>query len=172
VTAVFGPDTPVQRCTYHKRENVVHYLPKSRQAEWRGKLAHAYAQPTYAEAKAELDGLRADLGRLNESAVRSLDEGLEETLTLHRLGVGPMLRRSLMTTNLLESVFSGVEQRTGRVDRWWNSNQKQRWLAAALLAIEPRLRRVRGYHALPQLREAIQQYRSQPDGKRRRPLVS
>ena len=156
VTAVFGPDTPVQRCTYHKRENVMHYLPKSRQAEWRGKLAHAYAQPTYAEAKAELDGLRADLGRLNQSAVRSLDEGLEETLTLHRLGVGAMLRRSLMTTNLLESVFSGVEQRTGRVDRWRSSNQKQRWLASALLDIEPRLRRVRGYRALPKLREALQ----------------
>lgn len=52
VTAVFGADTPVQRCTFHKRENVVSYLPKSRQAEWRGKLAHAYAQPTYAAARA------------------------------------------------------------------------------------------------------------------------
>ncbi len=159
VTEVFGPETPVQRCTYHKRENVIAYLSKSEQELWRGKLAHAYAQPTYDAAKGALDDLRADLRRLNESALRSLDEGLEETLTLHRLGVGPTLRPSLATTNMLESIFSGVEQRAGKVDRWRTSNQKQRWLAAALLDIEPRLRRVRGYRALPQLREVLRKGR-------------
>ncbi len=159
VEAVFGPETPVQRCQYHKRENVVAYLPKSQQELWRGKLAQAYAQPTYTEAKTALDARRAELRRLNESALRSLDEGLEETLTLHRLGVGPTLRQTLATTNMLESVFSGVEQRTGKVYRWRTSDQKQRWLAAALLDIEPRLRRVRGYRALPQLREALRKGR-------------
>jgi len=64
-----------------------------------------------------LEEVRANLKRLNESSVRSLDEGLEETLTPHRLGVGPALRRSLATTNGLESIFSLVEQRTGKVDR-------------------------------------------------------
>ncbi len=156
---VFGADTPVQRCQWHKRENVVAYVPKAQQALWRGKLQQAYAQPTYAEAKAALEDVRRALQRINESAVRSLDEGLEETLTLHRLGVGPALRRSLATTNGLESIFALVEQRTGKVDRWQNSNQKQRWLATALLDIEPRLRRLRGYRALPQLREALQEER-------------
>jgi transposase-like protein len=159
VAAVFGPETPVQRCQWHKRENVVAYLPKSQQALWRGKLQAAYAEPTYAEAKSQVEELRAELKRLNESAVRSLDEGLEETLTLHRLGVGPSLRRSLATTNGLESIFSLVEQRTGRVDRWRTSNQKHRWLAAALRDIEPRLRRVRGYRALRDLRDALQRER-------------
>jgi len=154
---VFGADTPVQRCQWHKRENVVAYVPKAQQALWRGRLQQAYAQPTYAEAKAALEEIRRELKRVNESAVRSLDEGLEETLTLHRLGMGPALRRSLATTNGLESIFALVEQRTGKVDRWQNSNQKQRWLAAALLDIEPRLRRLRGYRALPQLREALQE---------------
>jgi putative transposase len=161
VEDVFGPETPVQRCQYHKRENVVAYLPKSQQALWRGKLARAYAQPTYAEARAAFEELRADLRRLNESALRSLDEGLEETLTVHRLGVGPTLRQTLATTDMLESVFSGVEMRTGKVDRWRTSNQKHRWLAAALLDVEPRLRRVRGYRALPQLREALRTGRKQ-----------
>jgi transposase-like protein len=160
VEAVFGAETPVQRCQFHKRENVIAYLPKTQQDVWRGKLAEAYAQPTYAEAKAALDALRPELRRLNESAVRSLDEGLEETLTVHRLGIGPTLRQTLATTNMLESVFSLVEQRTGKVDRWRSSNQKQRWLAAALLDVEPRLRRVRGYRALPQLREALQKGRT------------
>ena len=169
---VFGPETPVQRCIYHKRENIVAYLPKGQQDRWRGKLEHAYAQPTYAEAKAAFDVLRTELRGLNESALRSLDEGLEETLTLHRLGVSALLRQRLATTNMLESVYSLVEQRTGRVDRWSNSNQKQRWLAAALLELEPRLRRVRGYRALPHLRAALQQARGTGDGQRRRALVS
>lgn len=159
VRRVFGPQVSVQRCQWHKRENVVAYLPKAQQALWRGKLQQAYAQPTYAEAKAALEGVRGELKRINESAVRSLDEGLEETLTLHRLGVGPTLRRSLATTNGLESIFALVEQRTGKVDRWQHSNQKQRWLAAALLDIEPRLRRLRGYRGFPQLREALQEER-------------
>jgi putative transposase len=156
---VFGAGAPIQRCQWHKRENVVAYLPKAQQAVWRGKLQQAYAQPTYAAARAALEDVRSALKRVNESAVRSLDEGLEETLTLHRLGVEAALRRSLATTNGLESIFALVEQRTGKVDRWQNSNQKQRWLATALLDIEPRLRRLRGYRALPQLRDALQEER-------------
>jgi len=172
VAQVFGPETPVQRCVYHKRENVVSYLPKSQQDLWRGKLARAYAEPTYAEATAAFDGLRAELRQLNTSALRSLDEGLDETLTLHRLEVSATLRQTLATTNTLESIFSLVEQRTGKVDRWRHSNQKQRWLAAALLDIEPRLRRVRGYRALPQLREALQKERGKGECQRRRPIAS
>jgi len=97
---------------------------------------------------------------------------LEETLTLHRLGVELSLRQSLATTNMLESIFSGVEHRVGKVDRWRNSNQKQRWLAAALLDIEPRLCRVRGYRALPQLRQVLQQQRGPAGGGRRRRIAS
>jgi len=107
-----------------------------------------------------LDGnLVARLLATRPHTLRSLDEGIEETLTLHRLGVGPALRRSLATTNGLESIFSLVELRTGKVDRWRTSNQKQRWLAAALLDIEPRLRRVRGYRALRDLRAVLQSER-------------
>ena len=95
-------------------------------------------RPTYEEAKRDLKAMRAELDELNQSAVASLDEGLEETLTLHRLGVFPLVGRSLKTTNVLESVNAQAEQRCGRVDRWRNSNHKQRWLAAALIDIEPR----------------------------------
>jgi len=87
--------------------------------------------------------------------VKSLDEGFEETLTLHRLGVFPLLGISLKTTNCLESVFSQVETRTGRVCHRKNSSQKHGWLATALLDIEPRLRRIRGYRHLPMLRAAL-----------------
>jgi transposase-like protein len=155
ITTVFGAESPVQRCQWHKRENVVAHLPKGQQALWRRKLQAAYEKPTYAEAKAALLRCRRELGLLNESAVRSLDEGLEETLTLHRLGVFPQLGVSLKTTNCLESLNALVEQRTAKVDHWRSSDQKQRWLAAALLDIEPRLRRIKGFRALPLLREAL-----------------
>lgn len=100
--------------------------------------------------------LRQELTRLNESAVGSLDEGLEETLTLHRLGVFRALGRSLKTTNCLESVNALIGQRTDKVDRWRTSDQKRRWLAAALLDIKPRLNRIAGFRALPVLRQALQ----------------
>ena len=67
-----------------------------------------------------LKAMRAELDELNQSAVASLDEGFEETLTLHRLGVFPLVGRSLKTTNVLESVNAQAEQRCGRVDRWRN----------------------------------------------------
>jgi len=79
----------------------------------------------------------------------------DETLTLHRLGVFAELGTSLKTTNALESIHARVESRTAKVDHWKNSEQKQRWLATALLDLEPRLRRIRNYRALPLLREAI-----------------
>lgn len=132
------------------------YLPTSQQATWRRRLQTAYEQPTYALAKAALLRLRQELTRLNESAVGSLDEGLEETLTLHRLGVFRALGRSLKTTNCLESVNALIGQRTDKVDRWRTSDQKRRWLAAALLDIKPRLNRIAGFRALPVLRQALQ----------------
>jgi len=101
--------------------------------------------------------IASELAQINESAVGSLKEGLEETLTLHRLGMYPLVGRSLKTTNILESVNSQAEERCRRVDHWKNSKQKHRWLAAALLDIEPRLRRLVGYRHLPALREAIRQ---------------
>jgi len=143
VQEVFGDAAAVQRCTWHKRENLVAHLPVGQQASWRQKLQRAYEQPTQAEAKGALDRVARELRLLNESAARSLAEGLDETLTLHRLGVVGELGRSFKTTNALESVMAQVEQRTGKVDRWRTSDQKQRWLASALLDIEPRLRRIR-----------------------------
>ncbi|MGQ0571234.1 MAG: hypothetical protein ACT4P5_17160 [Armatimonadota bacterium] len=118
-------------------------------------MQRAYRLPTYAAAHAELQRLHQDLRRRNEDAARSLAEGLDETLTLHRVGLADRLGVSLNTTNGLESILAVVEQRVGNVDRWTTSDQKQRWLATALLEIEPRLRRLCGYRALPQLRIAL-----------------
>ncbi len=131
------------------------YLSKREQALWRKRLQHAYDRPTYPEARSALEGLHQELDERNQSAAASLAEGLEETLTLHRLGVYGVLGRSLKTTNCLESVNALIEERCGKVDAWKNSNQRQRWLATALLDIEPRLNRVQGFRHLSILRQAL-----------------
>ena len=114
-------------------------------------------KPTYEEAKNALNRLKPELKLLNESALASLEEGLEDTLTLHRLGLFKQLGISLKTTNCIESVMSLVGQYTDKVDYWKNSSQKHRWIASALLEIEPRLRKIKGYRYLPLLRVALKQ---------------
>jgi len=126
------------------------------QPQWRQRLQRAYDRPEYEEALAALEQLHGELEDRNQSAAGSLTEGLEETLTLHRLGVYGVLGRSLKTTNCLESVNALVEERCAKVDHWKNSSQRHRWLATALVDIEPRLRKVMGYRHLPKLREALQ----------------
>ena len=155
VRDVFGAAALLQRCQWHKRENVLEYLPERHRARVRRKLQAAYEPPTYEAAKRALGKVRAELLLLNASAAASLDEGLEETLTLHRLGVFRELGTSLKTTNALESIHARVESRIAKVDHWKNSEQKQRWLATAFLDLEPRLRRIRNFRALPVLREAL-----------------
>jgi putative transposase len=145
----------VQRCMWHKRENVVSYLSRSEQASWRQRLQRAYDRPTYTEAKAALTALHRELEGRNQSAAASLAEGIEETLTLHRLGVYELLGASFKTTNCLESTNALVEERCAKVDVWKTSNQRHRWLATALLDIEPRLRRVKGHRHLPKLEVAL-----------------
>ncbi len=154
VRDVFGAAL-LQRCQWHKRENVLEYLPERHRARVRRKLQAAYEPPTYEAAKRALGKVRAELLLLNASAAASVDEGLEETLTLHRLGVFRELGTSLKTTNALESIHARVESRIAKVDHWKNSEQKQRWLATAFLDLEPRLRRIRNFRALPLLREAL-----------------
>ena len=121
----------VQRCQWHKRENVVSYLAKREQPVWRQRLQRAYNRPEYDEALAALQSLQHELEDRNQSAAGSLAEGLDETLTLHRLGVYGVLGRSLKTTNGLESINALIEERCAKVDHWQHSSQRQRWLATA-----------------------------------------
>ena len=155
IQKVFGRQALVQRCQWHKRENVIAYLPKSQQGIFRKKLQKAYQKKSYKQAKMALNSIRKELSLINQSAVNSLDEGFEETITLHRLRVFKQLGISLKTTNCIESLNSQLGQYTHRVSYWKNSNQRQRWVATALLEIEPSLRKIKGYKYLPLLRQAI-----------------
>jgi len=145
----------IQRCQWHKRENILKYLDKKHQSNFRRKLQSAYEQPTYEAAKKKLNLIKRELAILNQSAVRSLEEGMEETLTLHRLGMFPKLSISFKTTNCIETIMRQVGIYTDRVSYWKNSDQRQRWVGTALQEIEPKLRTVRGYRHLRELREAM-----------------
>ena len=148
IERVFGEWAEVQRCQIHKRRNVAEHLPKSAQGDTVRRIRNAYAMKEYAAAKAELEKIFRQLERINPSAARSMEEGLEETLTVHRLGVGTLLRQSLASTNPIESCFSIVEKVARNVKRWREGEQTLRWTATGLLEAQKKFRRVKGYREL------------------------
>lgn len=158
-----------QRCRWHKQENIVAYLDDAQQVLFRRRLQDAYAKTTHKEAQSELQRIYQQLQKINESAANSLLEGLEETLTLHQLGLSLELARSLSTTNGIESVMSQLGQYTDKVDRWHNSSQILRWTATGLMDIEPRMHKIRGYRYLDvlrlKLREIVKQRQAKKDQK-------
>ncbi len=162
VDETFGKYALVQRCQWHKRENVLSYLSQEHQEQYRGKLQRAYSEPDYQTAKSKLKEIITELMKINRSAARSLEEGLwesipsgEETLTIHRLGLVEQLGRSFTTTNLIENLNSQLKKYIGRVKRWMNSDMRSRWMATALLQIERRMKKVNNYQKLHLLRTAL-----------------
>ena len=156
VTSVFGDNAVIQRCQVHKRRNVLSYLPKRYHFQMRSRMRMAWDMTGYPDAKKELAQIVEDLKEINESAARSLEEGLEETLTLHRLGIPPALRRSLRSTNLIENCFSTTKQKFCRnVKNWKNANMVLRWGGTMLRQAEKNFRRVKGYRTIPSLIAAL-----------------
>ena len=151
---VWGRNALIQRCQVHKKRNQQH-LPQKHWAELSRQLNAAYDETDYDQA---LKGLKTTvrwLERLNPDAAASLREGMEETLTVVRLGVPELLRRTLATTNPIESAFSVAENVTSRVKRWRDGDMRKRWCTAGLLRAESKFRRVKGYRHMPQLLRAL-----------------
>ena len=157
VREVFGEHAAIQRCQWHKRENVTSYLSERDKPTYRRRLQQAYELPTYDEARAALADVHRELLGVNRSAANSLIEGLEETLTLHRLGVFEELGRSLKTTNSIESLNSQLGKYLRRVKHWMHSDQRQRWVAMGILEAEKKMRRIHYPEKLPMLRAALQE---------------
>ena len=151
---VFGSVTPIQRCRNHKVRNVLGYLPEERKADVEAAMKAAFKLKAE-EGMARLDKLAQWLEREYPSAAGSLREGLKELFTINRLGLGKALRRCLGSTNVIESPYSGVRQKTGRVKRWRDGQMALRWTASALLSIEKRLRRIMGYQQMWMLEAAL-----------------
>ena len=156
VDAVFGETVAVQRCTVHKKRNVLDHLPLSERSRVSRRMSHAYDLSDEATARKELEGLAKELQAMNPSAARSLEEGLEETLTVQRLGLPDLLRVSLRSTNIIESSNSGVRDRSRNVKRWQDGEHVERWTAAGLLETEKSFRRIKGYRHLSVLSVALE----------------
>lgn len=141
----FGKKLIHQRCTIHKDNNIQRHLPKRYRPQAHRLFRTALEQNSYADAKRMLLELEKWLRALNESAADSLKEAFEEILTLHRLKVPALLRKTLHSTNPIESMFSMVRGCEKNVKRARSSRMRQRWLAAILLHCEESFRRVKGY---------------------------
>jgi transposase-like protein len=144
-----GESAPIQRCQVHKRRNVLDHLTDEQKPSVAKKLNAAYALEEHAAAKLALTQLHRELMDLNPRAARSLEEGLEETLTVHRLHIPPQLRKTLASTNVIESAFSIVERVCSNVKRWHGGDQRERWVGSGLLVAEQQFRRVQGHKQIP-----------------------
>jgi len=159
IEQVYGASNPVQRRRNHKRKNVLGYLPKGMQ----GQVGAALAAAWKLEPKEGMARLRTQiewLDRMHPKAAASLREGLEETFTINHLGLSPMLRKCLATTNIIESSLSGVEGRTGRVTRWRWGEMALRWAGAAALETEKNFRKIIGHEDLWMLKAMLDEDRS------------
>lgn len=155
VRDTFGQNALVQRCQVHKKRNVLDHLPEN-QHDWvKRKLDKAWNIEDASRAEKELKALANELHKDYPGAAASLLEGLEETLTVKRLGLPDLLTRTLSSTNPIESAFDIVRSLSRNVKRWKNGEQVLRWSAAGLLEAEKHFHRINGYKDIPILREAL-----------------
>lgn len=145
-----------QRCTIHKDRNIQKHLVKKYREEAHLRFSTALEQTSYEDARRMLLEMEQWLRDINESAADSLLEAMEEILTLHRLKVPALLRKTLHSTNPIESMFSMVRDTESKVKRYRGSKMMQRWLVSALLDCERRFRRVKGYALIPEVIKNIE----------------
>jgi putative transposase len=150
-------DRPViQRCQLHKIRNVKDHLPQRLRSSVGRKMTDAYHAGSALEAEAALLALANELDRTHPGAAASLREGLDETLTVLRLGVPPTLARTLRSTNAIESMISVCRDHANNVKRWRDGRMALRWCAAGMVEAGKQFRRVNGHAHLPALRAALE----------------
>lgn len=168
VKHIWGKNAVIQRCTIHKTCNVKSHVSDKHYPELERRLSEAYHETDYDKAKRSLEGTASWLARINPDAAASLREGLEETLTVIKLGVPDALRRSLATTNPIESALSVTRRVTARVTRWRDGDMRTRWRVAGLLRAESKFRRLKGHRGMPTLLKALDRIvQGEPTGTKR-----
>jgi putative transposase len=156
VRRVWGRYAVIQRCQVHKKRNVKAHLPQKHWPELSRQLSLAYQADDYDQAVNTLQTTARWLDRLSPDAAASLREGMDETLTVVRLNLPRLLRRTLATTNPIESAFSVAQNVTRRVKRWREGDMRHRWCTAGLLRAESKFRRVKGHRQIPHLLTALE----------------
>ena len=159
VKSVFGDLALVQRCQIHKRRNVTDHLPKTARETVNARLAGAFADPDPEAGLRKAKILAAELDKTHPDAAGSLREGLDQMFTVRRLGIDGTLARTLVCTNMIESMISIARTTTRNVKRWRNEgDMRRRWCAAGLLDAETKFRRVRGHAQMPHLVTALRRH--------------
>jgi len=166
--ARFGKKLLHQRCTIHKDRNIQRHLAKRYRKEAHRRFRMALDQTRYEDARQMLRDFERWLRGINESAADSLREAIEELLTLHRLKVPALLRKTLQSTNPIESLFATVRHTEGNIKRYRSSTMMQRWLASVLLYGEKGFRRIKGYASIPAVIKTIEAEAESPDTAKRR----
>jgi len=161
----YGKHLIHQRCTIHKDQNIQKHLPKKYRQQAHSRYTKALQMTSYEDAKAELKNLEQWLRGINDSAANSLKEALEEILTVHRLKVPPLLRKTLHTTNPIESMFSIVRKAEHNITRFKSSKMAQRWLGTILLTGERKFRRIKGYLQIITVVNEIEKQQNKVDQK-------
>jgi putative transposase len=155
IRTTFGDWALVHRCHVHKQRNAAEHLPKHKRAWVRAAMRRAWSTGTVHEARQKLQNLAGQLEDEHPGAAASIREGLEETLTLIRLGVAGALARTLCSTNPIENLIGHVKNRASNVKRWRGGSMAIRWAVTGLIEAAKRFRRLRGYREIPQLVAAL-----------------
>ena len=163
INSVFGERAPVQRCVRHKERNVLDHLPERDRPQVKRGLRRAWAQTEQRRALDDLRLLASELERSHPGAASSLLEGMEETLTLTRLGIRGKLKTTLESTNPCESMIECLRRSSRNVKRWRDGQMCLRWTAAGMLEAERQFRRIIGYADLSKLVTAIERELGQPN---------
>lgn len=158
VMSTFGTYAFIHRCREHKRRNVLEHLPQAERMFISRKLNKAWSEPDAKRAEVQLRALAKQLETKHPGAAASLLEGLEETLTVTRLGLSGSLLDTFKSTNPIESMISIARDVTGNVKRWKNGKMVVRWMAAGLLESEKRFHRVNGYREMVRLRLTLRKH--------------
>jgi len=156
IRQVFGNKVPVQRCVQHKQRNVLDHLPERERPAVKTRLRRAWKETTHDRALEQLTALALELEHAHPGAAASLREGMEETLTVTRLGITGKLKLTLQSTNPCESMISTVRVIQRNVKRWTSGDMCLRWTAAGMLEAETRFRKVEGYRGLAGLAVKIE----------------
>ena len=154
---VLGDAAVIQRCQLHKGRNLAALVPKARQAYVRAALRRAYQAASAAAARRQLTVLATWLERNGHAdAAASVREGLEDTLTVLKLGLPPMLRRFFATTNCIENLIGTLRHVTRNITRWRDGDMRRRWIGLGLLRAAERFRRIKRHHELGALVTALE----------------
>lgn len=160
IKSVCGKSGLIQRCVWHKLENIKSHLAEKEHESVRSDYYAALEHESIEDAEADLLALEARLRPINVAAANSLLEGFDELLTLHRLNIPEKLRQHFRTTNCIENMNSQLAKYLQKVKYWKNSEQRYRWVAAGLLEVEKQMRRISNYRLIPLLKERVFLYYS------------